>query len=151
MLAARDAQRTLAAEQWPTSAPIVVRMAVHTGEARLRDEGNYVGQAVIRTARLRAIAHGGQVLVSAAARDLVVDQMGDEVRLVDLGVHRLKDLARPEQVWQLADGSRTVDFPALRSLDTYPNNLPVSLSSFIGRYDDIDTVVGSSPRIGSSR
>jgi predicted ATPase/class 3 adenylate cyclase/DNA-binding CsgD family transcriptional regulator len=140
LLAARDAQRAFAREQWPTHRPLAVRMAVHTGEARLRDAGNYVGQAVIRTARLRAIAHGGQVLVSAAARDLAVDQMGEEVRLVDLGIHRLKDLARPEQVWQLADAQLGDDFPPLRSLDTFPNNLPVSLSSFIGRYDDIATV-----------
>ena len=142
VLAALDAQRALFEEPWPTPSPLKVRMAVHTGEARLRDERNYAGQAVIRTARLRAIAHGGQVVISSAARDLVIDHLGDDVTLVDLGVHRLKDLARPEHVWQLAHADLSADFPPLRSLDAVPNNLPVTLSSFIGRFDDIVTVVG---------
>ena len=71
----------------------------------------------IRTARLRAIAHGGQVVVSSATRDLVVDHLGDDVTLVDLGIHRLKDLARPEHVWQLAHPDLAAEFPPLRSLD----------------------------------
>ena len=142
VLAALDAQRALFAEPWPTASPLKVRMAVHTGEARLRDDRNYAGQAVIRTARLRAIAHGGQVVISSASRDLVIDHLGDDVTLVDLGVHRLKDLARPEHVWQLAHADLTAEFPPLRSLDAVPNNLPVTLSSFIGRFDDIVTVVG---------
>ena len=142
VLAALDAQRALFEEPWPTATPLKVRMAVHTGEARLRDDRNYAGQAVIRTARLRAIAHGGQVVISSAARDLVIDHLGDDVTLVDLGVHRLKDLARPEHVWQLAHADLTAEFPPLRSLDAVPNNLPVTLSSFIGRFDDIVTVVG---------
>ena len=101
VLAAVDAQRAFTTEPWPDGlvTPLRVRMAIHTGEAQLRDEGNYVGQAIIRTARLRAIAHGGQVLVSQAARDLVIDQLGDRVELLDLHTHRLKDLARPEHVW----------------------------------------------------
>ncbi len=98
---------------WPTASPLKVRMAVHTGEARLRDDRNYAGQAMIRTARLRAIAHGGQVVISSAARDLVIDHLGDDVTLVDLGVHRLKDLARPEHVWQLAHADLTAEFPPL--------------------------------------
>ena len=138
--AAMDMQRRLASATWPTSSPLKVRVAVNTGEARLRDEGNYSGTAIIRAARLRAIAHGGQVLVSSSTRDLVVDELGDGATLVDLGVHRLKDLTRPEQVWQLAHPDLETDFPPLRSLDAVPNNLPVSLSSFIGRFDDIDTV-----------
>lgn len=139
-LAARDAQLALVAEPWPTASPLRVRMAVHAGEARFIDDGNYAGHAIIRTARLRAIAHGGQVLVSAAARDLTVDQLGDELDLIDLGDHRLKDLARPERVWQLVGPGLAADFPALSSLDSRPNNLPVSLSSFVGRLDDIATV-----------
>ena len=140
VLAALDAQRSLISEQWPTPSPLKVRIAVHTGEARLRDERNYAGSAIIRTARLRAIAHGGQVLISSAARDLFVDELGDEIGLLDLGVHRLKDLTRPEHVWQLVHPDLETDFPPLRSLDAVPNNLPVSLSSFIGRFDAIDTV-----------
>ena len=70
-------------------------MAVHTGEARLRDDANYAGQAIIRAARLRAIAHGGQVLVSGGARDLAVDQAGERFEFRALGEHRLRDLDRP--------------------------------------------------------
>ncbi|MDQ3147089.1 MAG: LuxR family transcriptional regulator, partial [Actinomycetota bacterium] len=139
ILAALDAQRSLLAEQWPTSAPLRIRIAVHTGEARLRDEGNYAGSAIIRTARLRAIAHGGQVVVSSAARDLVVDELGNGISLLDLGVHRLKDLSRPERVWQLVHPDLEMEFSPLRSLDVVPNNLPVSLSSFIGQFDAVET------------
>jgi class 3 adenylate cyclase len=123
VLAARDAQRALAKETWVTATPLKVRMAVHSGEARLRDERNYFGETVIRTARLRALAHGGQVLISAAARELAGDA-GEEFALVDLGVHRLKDLARPEHVYQLAHPDLAADFPPLPSLDEVQNNLP---------------------------
>ena len=101
--AAVEAQQRLAEETWDAGlrAPIRVRMAIHTGEAQMRNEANYVGQAIIRTARLRAIAHGEQILVSQATRDLAVDQLGDAIELIDLGTHRLKDLARPEHVWQV--------------------------------------------------
>ena len=138
--AALEAQRRLRTERWPTSTPLSVRIAVHAGDARLRDEGNYAGPAIIRTARLRAIAHGGQIVASSAVRDIVVDDLPDGVTLVDLGMHRLKDLSRPERVWQVVHPELQTDFPSLRSLDAVPNNLPVSLSSFIGRFDAIDTV-----------
>ena len=141
VLAAVDAQRALQAETWPTASPLKVRMAIHTGETRLRDEGNYVGGSIVRTARLRAVAHGGQVLVSSATHDLVVDDLPAPVELLDLGTHRLKDLARPEHVWQLAHPEIESDFPPLASLDSVPNNLPVPLSTFIGRFDEIDTIV----------
>ena len=138
--AAADAQRALTAEEWPTSEPLRVRMAVHAGEARTISDGNYAGQAIVRAARLRAIAHGGQVLVSGPARDLVVDHLGDQVRLVDLGEHRLRDLARPERVFQVIGEGLLDGFEPLRSLDAHRHNLPVQLSSFIGRVDDIATV-----------
>ena len=140
LLAARAAQVALHAEPWPTVEPVRVRMAVHTGDATLRDEGNYMGQTIIRTARLRAIAHGGQVVLSAVTRDLTIDQLGSDIELVSLGTHRLKDLARPEDVWQLADDELPGEFPPLRSLDSVPNNLPVQLSTFVGRLDEIATV-----------
>lgn len=138
--AALDAQRALQSEPWPASTPIAVRMAIHTGEARLRDEANYVGMAIIRTARLRSLARGGQVLVSSASRDLALDQLGDQISLTDLGEHRLKDLARPERVYQLAHPELTGEFAPLRSLDATPNNLPVRLSTFIGRVDELVTL-----------
>jgi predicted ATPase/class 3 adenylate cyclase/DNA-binding CsgD family transcriptional regulator len=140
VLAARDAQCALVAEAWPTAQPVQVRMAVHAGEARFADDGNYAGQAIIRTARLRAIAHGGQVLVSAAARDLTIDHLGDEVQLLDMGEHRLRDLARPERVYQLLGRGMLDNFPPLLSLDSHPNNLPLQLSSFVGRLVEIDDV-----------
>jgi len=145
LCAAREAQLALRQERWPTAEPLLVRMALHSGEARLRrdDQGveaNYVGEAIIRTARLRALAHGGQVLVSAATRDIAIDRLGDGVSLVDLGTHRLKDLARPEHVYQLVHPALPAQFPPVRSLDAHPNNLPLQLSTFIGRLDDVATV-----------
>ena len=115
-------------------------MAVHAGEARTATDGNYAGQAIIRTARLRAITNGGQILVSEPARDLVVDHLGDKVTLVDLGEHRLRDLARPERVFQVTGPGLPDDFPPLESLDALRHNLPIQLSSFVGRVDEIATV-----------
>jgi class 3 adenylate cyclase len=92
-------------------------MAVHTGEAQLRDEGNYVGLALARCARIRSCGHGGQVLVSEAAAALVGDAPPPDATLRDLGTHRLKDLGRPERVWQLVHPDVEPDFPPLRSLD----------------------------------
>ena len=140
LLAARAAQVALHREPWPTAECVRVRMAVHTGDATLRDEGNYMGQTIIRTARLRAIAHGGQVVLSSVTRDLTIDQLGSDIELARLGTHRLKDLARPEDVWQLVDPALASQFPPLRSLDAVPNNLPLQLSTFIGRLDEISTV-----------
>lgn len=142
LAAALHAQQLLLAEPWPTPEPLKVRMAVHTGEAQLRDEANYVGLAIIRTARLRNIAHGGQVLVSSASRDLALDQVGDGLDLIDLGEHRLKDLARPERVFQLAHPDLLSTFEPLRSLDAVPNNLPVRLSTFIGRVAELEALNG---------
>lgn len=139
--AARDAQLALAFAAWPTTHPLRVRMAVHTGEAQLRDDANYAGQAIIRTARLRGLGHGGQVLVSQATRDLAVDQLGEEIELVALGEYALRDLGRPEQVWQLNHGDLSSEFPALVSpMAAVPHNLPLSLSPFIGRQSEIATL-----------
>jgi predicted ATPase/DNA-binding CsgD family transcriptional regulator len=127
------AQRAFAAERWPVGGELRVRMALHTGEAQLRDEGNYFGQAVIRCARLRATGHGGQVLLSDSAAALVVGKLPEGCDLIDLGVHRLKDLARPERVWQIADSQLPMTFAPLRSLDAFRHNLPVQLTPLIGR------------------
>ena len=142
LLAATEAQQALAAEPWSDALrmPIRVRMAIHTGEAQMRNNANYVGQAIIRTARLRAIAQGGQILVSQAARDLAVDQLGGHIEFLDLGLHRLKDLARPEHVWQVVVPGLSTEFPPLKSLDATPNNLPVDLSTFVGRQSEIAAV-----------
>jgi predicted ATPase/class 3 adenylate cyclase/DNA-binding CsgD family transcriptional regulator len=138
--AALDAQRAVTSEPWPEGAQLRVRMAVHTGEAELRGEGNYFGPAVIRCARLRSIAHGGQVLVSQPTADLVVERLPAGASLVDLGAHRLKDLGRPEQVFELRHPDLPVVLGPLRSLDVFPNNLPVQLTTFVGRRRELTEV-----------
>ena len=102
--AAVAAQRALGAEQWPTSRPIRVRMGLHTGVCEERD-GDYFGPVVNRTARLEAVAYGGQVLVSGVTAELLSDALPAGVSLRDLGLHRLKDLGRPEHVFQLEAAS----------------------------------------------
>jgi predicted ATPase/class 3 adenylate cyclase/DNA-binding CsgD family transcriptional regulator len=131
--AALDAQRTLSAESWPDGAVLRVRMALHTGEARTRDHGNYFGEAVVRCARLRDAGHGGQVLVSDASAGLVAGHLPQGASLADHGVHRLKDLGRPEHVWQLEHPDLEASFPPLRSLDAFRHNLPTQLTPLIGR------------------
>ncbi len=133
LAAALDVQRAFVDESWPEGRAVQVRIALHTGEAQLRDESNYFGPTIIRCARLRAIAHGGQTLLSHSTRDLVVDQLDEATTLRDLGSHRLKDLGRAEQVWQLCHPDLDNDFPQLRSLDAVPNNLPVPLTTLVAR------------------
>ncbi len=125
-------QRAFVAEAWPAEAPLRVRMALHTGEADLRD-GSYYGTVVNRCARLRSLASGGQTLLSQTVYDLVRDHLPDSVGLRDLGAHRLRDLYRPEHVFQLLHPDLPTAFPPLRSLDVLPNNLPVQITSFVGR------------------
>jgi len=132
MLAAVAAQKALLAEPWAETSPVKVRMALHTGEAELR-EGDYYGPALNRAARLMAVAHGGQVLLSAITADLVQEQLPAGTTLRDLGEHRLKDLVRSERVFQLALPDLPADFPPLKSLNAFPNNLPIQLTSFVGR------------------
>src|SRR5262249_38017129 len=139
--AAAAIQRALHAEPWPPEAPLMVRLALHTGEADLRD-GDYYGGAVNRAARLRAVAHGGQVLLSQATHDLVRDALPAGAALPDLGAHRLSDLARPEQVYQVQAPGAPAAFPPLRSLDALPHNLPLQLTSFVGRERELAAVVG---------
>ena len=134
-----SAQQLLLQENWPEGIAINVRMALHTGESELRDH-DYYGNAVNRCARLRSIAHSGQILISEATAQLVRDDLSGEIDLRDLGSHRLKDLQRPEQVFQLIHPDLPTDFPALKSLDAHPHNLPVQLTSFIGRQEEIDEV-----------
>jgi len=131
--AALDAQLALAGEPWPAGAELSVRMALHTGDAQQRDAFNYFGQTVIRTARLRSLAHGGQVIASRATTDLVADRLPAGSRWRDLGMHRLKDLGRPEYVFQLEHPDLVSDFPALVGINDSRTNLPGQLSTFIGR------------------
>jgi class 3 adenylate cyclase len=132
--AATQMQRALAAQAWPGGERVRVRMGVHTGEAAQTTTG-LVGLDVHRAARVAAVGYGGQVLVSEAAATLVRDALPAGVSLADLGVHRLKDLGRPERIFQLQAEDLPIGFPPLRSLanPALPNNLPARLASFIGR------------------
>ena len=119
-------------------APIKLRIGVHTGEVVLRDEDNHIGPTINRTARLRDLAHGGQTVLSGATEPLVVDQLPTAVTLTDLGSHPLRDLPRPERVVQLCHPDLHNDFPPLRTANVVAaENLPVQLSSFIGRKTEI--------------
>jgi predicted ATPase len=126
------AQRGLLDEPWQATGALRVRMGLHSGQAQVRAE-DYFGPAVIRAARIMAVGHGGQILLSAATAALVMDQLPDGATLLDLGTHRLKDLGRPEHLFQLAHPALTRDFPPLATLDRHPNNLPTQTSTFIGR------------------
>jgi predicted ATPase/class 3 adenylate cyclase len=134
LAAAEKARMALASEEWPEGAPIRVRMALHTGEAAERD-GNYFGGAVNRAARLMAVGHGGQLLISGATAELLTS-----AELVDLGEHRLRDLSSPERIFELRDRGSVAEFPPLRSLDVLRTNLPVQLTSFVGREGDVVAV-----------
>jgi predicted ATPase/class 3 adenylate cyclase len=132
-------QRALAAEPWETGEPLRVRIALHTGTAQERD-GDYFGPTLNRVARLRDAGHGGQILLSAVTAGLVRGQVPDGVELRDLGVHRLRDLTEPEQVYQAAVWGLPADFPPLRTEETRPGNLPMLLTSFVGREREMDEV-----------
>ena len=133
------AQRDLAAHPWPHGEPLPVRMGLHTGEA-VAGGDNYVGLDVNRAARVAAAAHGGQVLLSDATRSLVRASMPEGVSLRDLGEHRLKDLAEPERLHQLVIDGLPAEFPPPRTVDARPNNLPLQLTTFVGRHDELRTV-----------
>lgn len=122
-------------------APISLRIGLHTGEVQLRDEANYVGPTINRTARLRDLAHGGQTVLSATTSDLLADGLPAGAWLVDLGTHQLRDLPRPERVTQLCHPELRNDFPPLRaSKSNGEQRLPPQFTSFVGRGAEIGAV-----------
>jgi predicted ATPase/class 3 adenylate cyclase/DNA-binding CsgD family transcriptional regulator len=122
-------------------APIRLRIGVHTGEIQLRDEGNYAGPTINRTARLRDLGHGGQTLLSGTTEDLVADRLPADTWLTDLGTHALRDLPRPERVAQLCHPDLVNEFPPLRvSKTVVSQHLPVQLTSFVGRQAELTQV-----------
>src|SRR5262249_23271376 len=129
----------LTAEAWWGTGPLRVRMGVHTGAAEVRD-GDYYGTALNRAARLMSVAHGGQIVVSAATAELLRDGLSEAVVLVDLGEHRLGDFGGPERVFQLTHAGLRHEFPRLRSVEASPGNLPLAVSSLIGRQHDIAAI-----------
>src|SRR5512137_1312887 len=139
-----DAQRALQHESWDP-APIKVRMGIHTGAAQAgaieERAGGYVGYLTLtRVQRVMSAANGGQALLSNPTAELVRGDLPADVTLRDMGEHRLKGLENPEHLWQLVAPDVRQDFPPLQSLNAIPNNLPVQLTSFIGREKDIAEV-----------
>src|SRR2546428_4596557 len=137
--AAVAAQRVLASHVWPEGVVVRVRMGIYIGEPTLSSEG-YTGLDVHHAARLMSAGHGGQVLLSQTTRELVEHDLPTGVSLRDLGAHRLKDLQQKSHLYQLVIADLPADFPSLRTLDTHPNNLPVQLTPFIGREQELTAV-----------
>jgi len=134
---ALTAQRALQSEAWKP-APLKVRMGIHTGAAQLNEGNEYSSYATLAfTQRIMSAGHGGQILLSGATRDLVRDSLPADTELVNLGERRLKDLLRPEHLYQLNLSGLPTTFPPLKTLDSFPNNLPMQLTSFIGRETEI--------------
>src|SRR3989454_4920934 len=134
--AAVAAQRGLAAHAWPAGSTVRVRMGLHTGDGVLSGS-DYVGMDVHRAARIASAAHGGQLIVSEATRALIEGSLPAGARLRDLGKHRLKDILQPEHLYDLVIEGLPAEFPPPRTLEARPNNLPLQLTSFVGREDQI--------------
>src|SRR5215204_1381182 len=137
--AALEAQRRLLSSEWEHIGTFRVRMALHVGAAEERD-GDYFGPPLNRVARLMSAAHGGQVLLSLVTQELVRDQLPAETTLRELGEYRLKDLFRPERVYQLLAPELPSEFPSLRTLEAYRNNLPLQPTPLIGREKEVSEV-----------
>ncbi|MGW0159887.1 ATP-binding protein [Mycobacterium sp. NPDC003323] len=138
-----DAVACALALQFAPLQPISLRVGVHTGEIQLRDAVNYAGPTINRCARLRDLAHGGQTVLSGATEALVADVLPPNTWLTDLGTHALRDLHRPERVHQLCHPDLRLSFPALRtSVPAAAPNLPLQLTTFVGRRPQIEEVAG---------
>ncbi len=145
--AAVSAQLALQDVQWPDDVMLKVRMALHTGNAELRDH-DYFGTTLNRAARILAAAHGGQVILSEAAHALSAGAHIAGISFLSLGYNRLKDLERPEHIFQLCHSDLPSDFPPLRALSQNTHNLPVQLTSFVGRENEKQALI---EMLGSSR
>ncbi|MGH7566406.1 MAG: adenylate/guanylate cyclase domain-containing protein, partial [Gemmatimonadota bacterium] len=132
-------QRSLRAETWETVEPIRVRIALHSGDAQHRDE-DFFGPTLNRTARILAAGHGGQILLSQSVERLVEDRFPEGTALRDMGERRLKDLDRPERIFQLVADDLDADFPPLKTLDARPHNLPAQATPLIGRERELKAV-----------
>ncbi len=130
------AQSALREEEWGDLGPLRVRMAVHVGEATPRD-GDYLAPCLNRLARLLGTGYGEQILLSEAARAMAVSALPPGCDLLDLGVHRLRDLLQPEHIYQLLGPGLVVDFPPLKSLDRHLHNLPAQPSALLGRESEV--------------
>src|SRR4029079_1778825 len=133
--AALDAQLMFAAD--PALGLLCARIGLHSDEGRFRAPGRYVNRPINRASRLMAVAHGGQTVISGATAALARDALPEGVHLVDLGTHRLRDLAEPVQVFQLSHPSLLDTSPPLRSLESAPGNLPRQVTTFVGREQEL--------------
>jgi predicted ATPase/class 3 adenylate cyclase len=140
VLAAAAFQQALEAERWGTASALRARIGLHTDEAVIVDDTGYASLPINRCSRLMTAAHGGQTVVSGATEMLMRGQLPDGMELVDLGEHRLRDLGQPTRIFQLVHDGEPVEFPPLRTLDSFPGNLPAQVSSFIGRKADVSRV-----------
>jgi predicted ATPase/class 3 adenylate cyclase len=137
--AAVDAQTGLSNHEWPDDSAVKVRMGVHTGDGALGGD-NYIGIDVNIAARVEAAGHGGQILVSGTTSALVRRELPEGASLADLGTHRLKGVAEPEQIFQLNVPALDSEFPPIRTLDARSTNLPVLLTNFIGRERELEEI-----------
>jgi predicted ATPase/class 3 adenylate cyclase len=135
------AQRALVAEPWPETGPIRVRMALHLGEATPNHAGDYQAPALSRVNRIISAGFGGQVIASDALRTVAADHLPEGVTFQPLGRHRLRDLLEPETIWQLNIPDLPQTFPPLKSLETFPNNLPGQPTPLIGRDAEVQDLL----------
>ena len=140
LAAALSGQRALRAEDWRGFGPLRVRMALHAGEAEPGPIGDYLTPALNRLARLLAVGPGGQILASQVVQQLARGTLPPDADLRDLGQHRLRDLLEPERVFQLVHPDLPGEFPALRTLEGYPNNLPRQPTPLLGREREVGEV-----------
>ena len=138
--AALAAQRALAAEVWPTSTPVRVRMGLHAGHARAQADDYTTTHTLNRVARMMSAAHGGQILLSEAVAELIRDDLPAGLSLRDMGHHHLKGLTHLEHIFQVVVPDLSANFPPLNTLDGSANNLPTQLTTFIGRETEVAEV-----------
>ncbi len=138
-LAAIEAQRKLQTENWDET-PLKVRMGLHTGSAEVHENGYRGYLTMARVQRVMSVAYGGQILLSNARAELIHNELPQRITLRDMKEHRLKGLPNPEHLWQLIAPDLPQDFPPLQSLNEIPNNLPIQLTSFIGREKELADV-----------
>ena len=139
--AAIDAQLALDASSWPEGGVVRARMGLHTGEGHLAGE-DYGGIDVSRAARVAAVGHGGQIIISGTTAALVAQEIGAAFSVSDLGTHVLKDIPTPEHLFQVDVPGRRTGFPPLRIAETVAGNLPDRMTSFVGRSAEIDELRG---------
>jgi len=137
--AALDAQRKLQTEAWGQT-PVKVRMGLHTGAAEFQENGYRGYLTMARVQRVMSTAYGGQILLSNASAELIRGELPGSVTLLDMKENRLKGLLNPEHLWQAVAADLQQDFPPLATLNSIPNNLPIQVTSFVGREKEIAEV-----------